>query len=67
MRYIPLLFILTVAFCAGLTVLNLVKNFEKRRFKYRPKNRATIAQLHTLLFLRPRTQRHPLFRQMVSR
>lgn len=32
MRYIPLLFILTVAFCAGLTVLNLVKNFEKRRF-----------------------------------
>lgn len=32
MRYIPLLFILTIAFCAGLTVLNLVKNFEKRRF-----------------------------------
>lgn len=32
MRYIPLLFILTIAFCLGLTILNLVKDFEKKRF-----------------------------------
>lgn len=32
MRYIPLLFILTIAFCLGLAIFNLVKDFEKRRF-----------------------------------
>jgi len=32
MRYIPLLMILTLAICLGLTILNLVKDFEKKRF-----------------------------------
>ena len=32
MRYIPLLIILTLAICLGLTIFNLVKDFEKKRF-----------------------------------
>ncbi len=32
MRYIPLLIILTLAICLGLTIFNLVKNFEKKCF-----------------------------------
>ena len=32
MRYIPLLIILTLAICLGLIILNLVKDFEKKRF-----------------------------------
>ena len=32
MRYIPLLFILTIASCLGLVIFNFVKDFEKRRF-----------------------------------